>query len=398
MSTEHELLDKSINKTIRQKKIFVSKEKNKIRAYSKNNNNNNKNSADSNKKDSSIIYSNKNIIINDITNNYNNIQTAFNNKRNKKKLKKLNIGDISTDIINFKSHRKISKDLMNNTFSNFKLNKSNYISRKNKRIFKSSLDDKLIKPIEKKKVTNVLIKNINQKNNCGFGDSYEFNFTFNNFNNTITQTNYMDELKNTKGKRKKMEFENLSNKTINDFTSVKNNIINNIKEIIINNKNKGEPKIEKTKQNLKNRKIGVIRKNKKKNKDKNLYAIKIQKVFRGYILRKNKSFKNSKNPAEKVNCNPGIYIKKKILNKKSGLNLNINDKITNYEKEYNITEVNLTQGRLTENKINKAKHGNKIEEIIIDKYKLSNVLGRTTKRKDSCEIKFYSAYKFGIDK
>ena len=309
----------------------------------------------------------------------------------------MNIADISTDIINFKSHRKISKDLMNNTFSNFKLNKSNYISRKNKKIFKSSLDNKLIKPIEKKKVTNVLIKNFNQKNNCGFGDSYEFNFTFNNFNNTITQTNYMDELKNTKGKRK-MEFENLSNKTIKDFTSVKNNIINNIKEIIINNKNKGEPKIEKTKPNLKNRKIGVIRKNKKKNKDKNLYAIKIQKVFRGYILRKNKSLKNSKYLVEKLDHNPGIYIKKKILNKKSDLNININDKITNYEKEYNNTEVNFTQGRLTENKINKTKLGNRIEEIIIDKYKLSNVLGRTTKRKDSCEIKFYSACKFGIDK
>ena len=140
-------------------------------------------------------------------------------------------------------------------------------------------------------------------------------------------------------------------------------------------------------------KIGVIRKNKKKNND--IYAIKIQKIFRGYIFRKNnlyiKKLKGNTNP------NSGIYVKKKILTKKTGLRLNINNNlVSNNQREYNFTETNLTNSKMDGNNINNIIHQNKIEEIIIDKSKLYNVLGPSIKRKESSDMKMNNSYKFGF--
>ena len=173
---------------------------------------------------------------------------------------------------------------------------------------------------------------------------------------------------------------------------MRNNILKDIKDIFIKDKNTKEKS-----QDNKIGKIGVIRKNKKKNND--IYAIKIQKIFRGYILRKKYKFLHKKNKNEKINSNFGIYVRKKILNKKYGLNLNINDNIVpNYQKEYNLTEINLTQPKLTENNIyglnNNITQTNKIEEIIIDKNKLFKVLGPSKKKKEQNETIINSGYKF----
>ena len=116
-------------------------------------------------------------------------------------------------------------------------------------------------------------------------------------------------------------------------------------------------------------------------------------------MRKKYKFLHKKNKNEKINSNFGIYVRKKILNKKYGLNLNINDNIVpNYQKEYNLTEINLTQPKLTENNIyglnNNITQTNKIEEIIIDKNKLFKVLGPSKKKKEQNEPIINSGYKF----
>ena len=48
------------------------------------------------------------------------------------------------------------------------------------------------------------------------------------------------------------------------------------------------------------------------------------------------------------------------------------------------------------NNINNIIHQNKIEEIIIDKSKLYNVLGPSIKRKESSDMKMNNSYKFGF--
>ena len=79
-------------------------------------------------------------------------------------------------------------------------------------------NEKDVKPIEKKKVTKNIIKNKNKKNSYGFGDSYEFNFTFNNFNNNYTQNNiHNTEMKNSSKKKNRINLENLANKTIINY-------------------------------------------------------------------------------------------------------------------------------------------------------------------------------------
>ena len=271
---------------------------------------------------------------------------------------------------------------MNNTISDFKLNITKNTLKKNQKIIKPYLNEKDLKPIEKKKVTTSIIKNKNKKNKFGYGDSYEFNFTFNNYNNNFTQDNINDtEIKNANKKKNKVLMENLANKTIiNDLTSIRNNILKDIKDILISK----EKSKKDSKKDNKIGKIGVIRKNKKKNND--IYAIKIQKIFRGYIFRKNNKFNHKKNTKEKIYSNNGVYVRKKILNKKYGLNLNINDNLVpNYQKEYYLTEMNLTQPKLIENiyeKNNNITQTNKIEEIIIDKNKLFKVLGPSKKKKE----------------
>ena len=367
-----------------------SNRKSKNITLSKKLNNNNKNS----------FFERKKIIINNITKNYTNTPEIRKIFQEKIKLNKLNNKNSSIDETNNKYLRLNTEsnntrfNLMNNTISEFKLNITKNTLKKNQKIIKPYLNEKDLKPIEKKKVTTSIIKNKNKKNKFGFGDSYEFNFTFNNYNNNFTQDNINNtELKNINKKKNKIFIENLANKTIiNDLTAMRNNILKDIKEIFIKDKNTKEKS-----QDNKIGKIGVIRKNKKKNND--IYAIKIQKIFRGYIFRKKYKFLHKKNKNEKINSNFGIYVRKKILNKKYGLNLNINDNIVpNYQKEYNLTEINLTQPKLTENNIyglnNNITQTNKIEEIIIDKNKLFKVLGPSKKKKEQNEPIINSGYKF----
>ena len=367
-----------------------SNRKSKNITLSKKLNNNNKNTISERKK----------IIINDINKNYTNTPEIRKIFQEKIKLNKLNNKNSSIDETNNKYLRLNTEsnntrfNLMNNTISEFKLNITKNTLKKNQKIIKPYLNEKDLKPIEKKKVTTSIIKNKNKKNKFGFGDSYEFNFTFNNYNNNFTQDNINNtELKNINKKKNKIFIENLANKTIiNDLTAMRNNILKDIKDIFIKDKNTKEKS-----QDNKIGKIGVIRKNKKKNND--IYAIKIQKIFRGYIFRKKYKFLHKKNKNEKINSNFGIYVRKKILNKKYGLNLNINDNIVpNYQKEYNLTEINLTQPKLTENNIyglnNNITQTNKIEEIIIDKNKLFKVLGPSKKKKEQNEPIINSGYKF----
>ena len=364
------------------------------------------------KNDKNAVFESKKIIINDITKKYNFtpvISKVFKNKIKRIKLEKSNNKNISLEEMNDKYSRLNTEvynprpNIMNNTISDFKLNITKNTLKKNPKINMAFFNEKDVKPIEKKKVTKNIIKNKNKKNSYGFGDSYEFNFTFNNFNNNYTQNNiHNTEMKNSSKKKNRINLENLANKTIiNDLASMRNNILKDIKDIIIKNKNKKESsKINLKQDNNKTGKIGVIRKNKKKNKD--IYAIKIQKIFRGYIFRrKNKKYIHRKNSKEKLNSNFGVYIRKKILKKKLGMNLNINDNFfPNYRKEYNFTETNLTQPQLIENKEydinNNTKQENKIEEIIIDKNKLINVLGPSKKRNELNQPVINSGYNFGL--
>jgi len=363
------------------------------------------------KNDKNVVFESKKIIINDITKKYNFtpvISKVFKDKIKRIKLEKSNNKNISLEEMNDKYSRLNTEvynprpNIMNNTISDFKLNITKNTLKKNPKINMAFFNEKDVKPIEKKKVTKNIIKNKNKKNSYGFGDSYEFNFTFNNFNNNYTQNNiHNTEMKNSSKKKNRINLENLANKTIiNDLASMRNNILKDIKDIIIKNKNKKESsKINLKQDNNKTGKIGVIRKNKKKNKD--IYAIKIQKIFRGYIFRrKNNKYIHRKNSKEKLNSNFGVYIRKKIK-KKLGMNLNINDNFfPNYRKEYNFTETNLTQPQLIENKEydinNNTKQENKIEEIIIDKNKLINVLGPSKKRNELNQPVINSGYNFGL--
>ena len=363
------------------------------------------------KNDKNVVFESKKIIINDITKKYNFtpvISKVFKDKIKRIKLEKSNNKNISLEEMNDKYSRLNTEEynprpnIMNNTISDFKLNITKNTLKKNPKINMAFFNEKDVKPIEKKKVTKNIIKNKNKKNSYGFGDSYEFNFTFNNFNNNYTQNNiHNTEMKNSSKKKNRINLENLANKTIiNDLASMRNNILKDIKDIIIKNKNKKESsKINLKQDNNKTGKIGVIRKNKKKNKD--IYAIKIQKIFRGYIFRrKNNKYIHRKNSKEKLNSNFGVYIRKKIK-KKLGMNLNINDNFfPNYRKEYNFTETNLTQPQLIENKEydinNNTQQENKIEEIIIDKNKLINVLGPSKKRNELNQPVINSGYNFGL--
>lgn len=334
-----------------------------------------------------IFFENKNKIINDNKKKNKNcadLDEEFNDKIGKIKINKLNISEIHSYISKYSNNKTNNEDneesfinKMNNTERDFRLNSSNYMSKKQKKIIKSSLKNKVIKTIDNThKKTKRKIKNKNIKN-CDTGNSYEFNFTFNNFHNNITQNNYNDnESKSIKKNKNNIIFEKLANKTIfNGFSSVNNNIINHLNDFISKNKT-----LEKDKIGNKIKKIGVIRKNKNKNKDKTKYIIKIQKIFRGYIFRK--KYKNEKNTLEKMHSNIGIYIRKKILNKKlkQHINLNITDNLTmNYRNKWYETENNLNKTKIKENNICRV---NKIEEIIIDKNKLLSVLGPSIKRKN----------------
>ena len=366
-------------------KSYVSKEKVKLKSFSKSDKKNTKIFKTLSTKNKDLVYANKNIIIKDVTSNYNNINSnlmkSFNNKRNAQKINKQNPGNISIDIIKLKKNRinKAHKEsiIKNNTINEFKLNNSNFIQEKSKKIFNLSKSNKTFKNIENKKsdIRN-LIKNKNKRNNNEFGNSYEFNFTFNNFNNNITQNNFNGSyIKNTNKKSSKLILENTAKKKIiNNFTSVRNYFFKDIKEII--NEKNNRTFIQKERQNKKSKdsKIGIITKNNEKIKAKDSYSVKIQKIFRGYIFRKKYKPHIQINPKEKINSKSKVYIRKKVINKKSGLNLNTNHNLSNYQNDYHFTEANLVNTKKSENTIKNVKEGNKIEEIIIDKNKLFNVL------------------------
>ena len=382
-------IDKSSEKTkkISQIKNSVSKEKNKLNTFSKTDKKNSKISKTLSTSNKNIVYANKNIIIKDITNNYNNINSnlikPYNTKKTELKINEQNSGIISTDLTKNKNSRLYTghkgTNKKNNSINEAKLNNSNLIPKKTKKIFNLSKNNKVFNTLEyNKSDSKNLIKNRNKKNNKEFGDSYEFNFTFNSYNNNFTQNNFnASYIKNTNKKNSKINLENCSNKKIiNNFASVRNNILKDIKEIIKNKNNKTFIQKEKPKQNSKETKIGVIRKNNKKIKANDIYALKIQKIFRGYIFRKKNKLYNPINAKEKINSKNKVYIRKKILKKKSGLNLNINYNLSTYQNDYHLTEANLSKIKYTENKINTITQENKIEEIIIDRNKLFNVLGR----------------------
>jgi hypothetical protein len=202
-----------------------------------------------NKNDKNIIFESKKIIINDITKNYNitpEINKVFRDKIKHLKLKKYNTKNTSIEEMNDKYSRLNTEvynhrpNIMNNTISDFKLDISKNTLKKNPKINMTFSNKKDIKSIEKKKVTKNIIKNKNKKKRYGFGDSYEFNFTFNNFNNNFTQNNINNtEIKNSSKKKTKLHFDHFANKTIiNDLTSVRNNILKDIKDIIVKNKKK----------------------------------------------------------------------------------------------------------------------------------------------------------------
>ena len=220
-------------------------------------------------------------------------------------------------------------------------------------------------------------KNIiqNKMKKFSFGDSYEFNFTFNNYNSNYTYNNSnIDDniLKDEKKKSNKIIINSIAKENIiNNFksmnpSSVKNNILGGLKKILNKNKNV-DNKVIKTKILSRNAKL-----KKSTNKDKNYYAIIIQKIYRGYKSRKNYLLKKKSRP---------IYRRKKIVfNNRVSLNSNINN-----------TENNLLRNSLLmrKNRLNYSKNlennetldnENRIQEIIIDKNKILNVLNPSSSK------------------
>ena len=367
--------------------------------------NNNTMSLNKNKNNHKIIFENKNIIINDITKNYG----SNTNKLHQEKKKISIINKLSNDInsisntnykyepvqteINNKNNnhgtlrgkRKFyleKKNDIKNIISN--INKSGLKQRLSKPLLKSSFNEKIIHNMEKKKTSKNNDK-LNKKKKFSFGDSYEFNFTFNNYNSNFTYNNTEDILKEDRRKTNKIVIDNLSKENIiNKFKSIKpssvrNNILGGLKNIL--NKNKIiDRKLTNPKFKEKNDKLEKI--------NKNLYATKIQKIFRGYNFRKNNRlyFQN-----QNITSNFGIYIRKKILSRRSGLNSNLNNTDNNLIRNIYFKERN----QISYNDSKKEyETENKIQEIIIDKNKILNVLNPSTKKNNIKEIHINNNYSF----
>ena len=231
-----------------------------------------------------IIFEDKNIIINDITKNYENITNK--NQLEKKKISIINkisndINSINyskykyqsinteTNILNInhttKGAQKLNSNNKNNIRNTTNENRVSLRPRKNKPLLKSSFNEKKVQCIEKKKASKNF-DNLNKKKKFSFGDSYEFNFTFNNYNNNFTYNNSNEILKEDK--------KNIINKFKSiEPSSVRNNILGELKNILSKNNDK---RISNPKFIEKNQKL-----NENNLKDKIIYAIKIQKVFRG---------------------------------------------------------------------------------------------------------------------
>ena len=359
------------------------------------------------KKEKSSIFDNNKTIINNSIRDYKHqvIDSAVNFKVQKIKINKFKINDISTEKIDRKYKKKINTEvsnssIMNNTISDFKLNSSKYFSKKIKKEISHQQILKEMKSVNKRKYGKNIINN---KKKLGLSDSYEFNFTFNNYNNNYTQNNFgnVSEIENYERITKKTSLDNFANKTIiNNFSSVRNKILEDIRKII-NKENDKMNKKQKIKTDLKPNskiaKIEVIRKNKTRNND--IYAIKIQKIFRGYIFRKKNQKVKMKRQRKNVYSSFGVYIRKKILNKKKQ-SLNINDNIISNHSYItnNFAENHYAKNQITEIPNNKTIQVNQIEEIIINKNKLLKALGPSKKRNDSGDfgIKNKYIYKFGV--
>ena len=241
--------------------------------------------------------------------------------------------------------------------------------------------------MEKKKIAkNILNQNKNTKYNIG--DSYEFNFTFNNFNSNFTYNNLTEKdmiLKNDCKNQKKIIIDNYpSENIINKFKSinptVRNKILDGMKNILSKDNNiEKKAMVSKIKE-----KFEYSRR--KNTKDKNYYATKIQKIFRGFIFRKKNEF-NSENK-NNAKCNQGVYIRKKVMNNRSSMNsyLNISEN-KNYRRTY-LKERNRLKTSETKNFDNKTSvdNENKIEEIIIDKRRIYNALNPSSKNNNIQEI------------
>ena len=335
-----------------------------------------------------IIFENKNIVINDITKNY---DTNTNKTQHEKKkitiINKLSnhinsINDSKNKYKSINTESNIHNNNIHTTRGKQKLNlenkrdirnitnanRANLRHRQSKPLLKSSFNEKEVQCFEKKKK----VDNLNKKEKLSFGDSYEFNFTFNNYNNNFTYNNANEILKDEKKKSNKIIINSIAKENIiNNFksmnpSSVKNNILGGLKKILNKNKNV-DNKVIKTKILSRNAKL-----KKSTNKDKNYYAIIIQKIYRGYKSRKNYILKKKSRP---------IYRRKKILgNNRVSLNSNINN-----------TENNLLRNSLLlrKNRLNYSKNlennetldnENRIQEIIIDKNKILNVLNPSSSK------------------
>ena len=368
----------------------IKKSNNKSRSSSEKKNN----LISLNKNRHNIIFKNKYIVINDITKNYD----SSNNKSIKEKKKISIINKLANDfrtindsknkyegIITEAKH--INKTLRDSHKLNSELKNDIKITKSNRSNLKPELSKKILKPSINNRILESMGKNSIIKNKkIGFGDSYEF-FTFNNYNSNFTYNNLTENeniLKDNSKKAKKIIVESLSNQNvINKFKSinpstVRNNIIGGVNKFLNKNKKLTNPKNQ-------------------RKKDKNFYAIKIQKIFRGYNYRKNNQLDFQNNNNNRISSNYGIYIRKKIINSKKRLNTNLNN------TEKNLTRNLFLKGRKRFNLNNSQKEEertintgteNEIQEIIIDKNKILNVLNPIIKANPIKEIKINNYYSF----
>jgi hypothetical protein len=269
----------------------------------------------------------------------------------------------------FKFNFEMKNDRLNSRELSKSKNNKTLKKESNEKLLKNSFNDKILEHIEKKKIAkNIIIQN--RIKNINYGDSYEFNFTFNNFNSNYTYNNLNNSVKDSGKSSKKITIKTIpSENIINEFklvnpSSVKNNILGGIHKLFKNNKEiKDNIKKERSEKQFR-----FIRQ-----KDKDIYAIKIQKVLRGYLFRKNYRSNLSNN---KTISNFGIYIKKKIFaNNRNGQRLSSNNTSKNLNYNSNIAKIR-------ENYRSNNNSENKIEEIIINKNKMLKVLYPTKKRSD----------------
>jgi len=267
------------------------------------------------------------------------------------------------------------------------------LKRKKSKKIKSSYNQKFTGNKEMKKNNkNDFIQNKTKKIGYG-GDSYEFNFTFNNYNSNFTYNDLNGNIiKENNKKTDKIVIEGLSNenilkkfKSINS-PSVRSNILGGLKNILNKNKN-DDKKITTLKQ------IQKIDTKKRFNRiDKNSYVTKIQKVFRGYYYRKNHKINKDNYSTINVNSSFGIYKRKKIINSRLSLNYNSNSNENNLTNSSFLKEKNRFNYYEIKKVENNNKGENKIQEIIIDKTKIFNVLNPTSKRNKIREIKINNYY------